>query len=325
VANATFLPLCGSSGRRGFVRGIGLAVVVLLLLNGGAWYQLAVRSQRPPAFDRGGAFAAAEADADVETSTTTTSTTAPTTSSAAPVVTAPPTTAAVSPGNAYAPGRVTAVSTGQPATPGVLPALGTYRWKVTGTEGATGFGSRSFPSTATVVAHADGRNVVLDTNYSSDHQERLIVSDQGGALAAVYEAGQVRFGPMAQTNSGSYTPPMVYVPAELRAGAVTKGTSSSTDPNGKVQRVEDWTVAVEKQVVLPVMGTPTNVWQIVLERRSRPGGSQEVQRTRRIWWDPNRHFIVRYTDTMHGQQSYGVTFTYDSDLTAELVGFTPAR
>jgi hypothetical protein len=31
---------------------------------------------------------------------------------------------------------------------------------------------------------------------------------------------------------------------------------------------------------------------------------------------------VRYTDTMHGQQHYGgVTFTYDSDLTADLAGF----
>lgn len=48
----------------------------------------------------------------------------------------------------------------------MLPAVGTYTWRVNGTESATGFGSRSLPATAKTVAHTEGNDVVLDTTYS---------------------------------------------------------------------------------------------------------------------------------------------------------------
>jgi hypothetical protein len=260
----------------------------------------------------------------VEAPSTTTSTTAPpdtVTTATPPTVT--PTTEIPAPANSYAPSHVTAVSTAEPARPGITPALGTYTWKVAGTEGATGFGKRSFPSTATVVAHAaDKGQVVLDTTYSEDHHERLIVGDQGGSLVATYEGGQIRFGPMAQTNAGTYQPGMAYIPADLRAGAVTKGTTKVLDDKGGVERTEAWTLTAVGRTTIPVLGIATQVWEVVLERQTTAGSGQQVHRVRRQWFDPNRRSVVRYRDTMHGQQHYGgITFTYDSDLTADLTGY----
>jgi hypothetical protein len=308
-------------------RAIGALVVALLLGNGVAWYQLEVKAGRPPAFSRGGSFASGAAAAAELPSTSTTTTSAPpgdvTTAVPAPVVTTP-TTAIPAPANSYAPSHVTAVSAGAPARAGVVPALGTYTWKVVGSEGATGFGKRTLPETATIVAHAGEQGqVVLDTTYSEDHQERLIVGDQGGSLVATYEGGQVRFGPMTQTNSGTYQPGMAYVPADLRAGAVTRGTTKVLDDKGAVQRTESWTLTVVQRTTIPVIGVPTQVWELVLERQTAAGSGQQVHRVRREWFDPNRHSVVRYRDTMHGQQRYGgVTFTFDSDLTADLVRYT---
>src|SRR5437879_13791760 len=122
-------------------RKLAVAVVVLLVLNAAAWYQLAVRARRPPSFDRGGRFAVATRPATVEGITTTT-TASPTT--AAAVAPAPTSTTVAAPANSYAPGHVSAVATGVAASPGVLPPLGTYRWRVSGTEAACGFGSRAF-------------------------------------------------------------------------------------------------------------------------------------------------------------------------------------
>lgn len=305
-------------------RRVGAVLVAALLVGDtAAWYQLAVRSKRAPSFDRGGAFVAAAGPSAVPRPN---ASTGPASSSPAPTA-APSAPSSAPPPNAYAPASLTALSTGTPARPGVLPAPGTYQWTVDGHESATGFGSRALPSTMTMVAHAgdgaDAGHVVLDVTYSSDHQERLIVADHGGALDATYEAGQVRFGPMAQSNSGSYDPAMTYVPADLHPGAVTHGASAVKDDAGGVERTEDWTLTVAQQTTIPVSGTPTRVWEIVLERTSRPGSSQSVHRVRRQWWDPNRKSVVRYRDTMHGEQKYGgVTFTYDSDLTAELARYT---
>ncbi|MBV9253084.1 MAG: hypothetical protein JO054_02535, partial [Actinobacteria bacterium] len=56
---------------------------------------------------------------------------------------------------------------------------------------------------------------------------------------------------------------------------------------------------------------------------SRPGSSQSVTRSRTYWFDPARHLWVKYTEKMHGQQSFGgITFTYDDNLTATLRSFT---
>jgi uncharacterized NAD(P)/FAD-binding protein YdhS len=74
-------------------------------------------------------------------------------------------------------------------------------------------------------------------------------------------------------------------------------------------------------------------WRIVLiERDAELGGGvaygtdatwHMLDRSRVLWFDPGRHLWVKYTEKMHGQQNYGVTFTYDEDVTATLQSFAP--
>lgn len=308
-------------------RALAFVVVALLAGEAAAWYQVAVRSTRPPHFAVGGAFAQAR--------TATTAVRSVSVGAAGSAVTDTERVQAV-PANSYTAGQITAVAGSPPpatadggeAAAVITPAPGTYTWRVDGTEGATGFGSRRLPSSMTVVAHGDKGlapgQIVLDTTYSSDHQERRIVGGENGALVMAFEGGQVRFGPMAQSNSGGYTPPMVLVPAELHPGAVTRGSTNVKDASGGVERIEDWTLTVVQRTTIPVVGITTPVWELVLERASRPGSDQQVRREIREWWDPSRRSLVRYHDTMHGEQHYaGVAFTYDSGITADLVRYAP--
>src|SRR5947209_1601346 len=122
MASAQFVP-------RQVPRKLAVAVVVLLVLNAAAWYQLAVRARRPPSFDRGGRFAVATRPAVAEGAVTTT-TAAPTTAAAVAPAPALTSTTVAAPSNSYAPAHVSAVASGVAASPGVLPPLGTYRWHV---------------------------------------------------------------------------------------------------------------------------------------------------------------------------------------------------
>src|SRR5436305_1520340 len=197
----------GKSLSRGQRTVAGISAV-LLLAGGVAGYQVGVRAKRPPHFARGGKFLATAPSSPspgtgLAPSTVPATTALPTTVGARSLAAQPPTTARTTtmpPTSLPAPAGAAAPA---PEPASGLPQLGTYTYQVTGTESATGFGSRDFPKTATVVAHrADGlpaSQVVFDLTYSSDHTERAIAAYDGDGVSFVYEAGQVRFGPMAQT------------------------------------------------------------------------------------------------------------------------------
>jgi hypothetical protein len=205
-----------------------------------------------------------------------------------------------------------------------LPATGTYTWDVSGTEAASGFGSRSFPGTMTMVAHRDpglgAHEVALDSTYSSNHSEREIIGVENDGIFFDFEGGQVRFGPSAQTNQGDYKPPMLQVPFPLAGGVIRTGTTTVVATDGSTQRVESWTVKIIGQETIQAAGGPVATWRITVDRKGS-GGSQKVDRSRTLWFDPVRQLWVKYTEKMHGEQSYGVTFTYDENLTATLRSF----
>jgi hypothetical protein len=323
-----------SSGRR-VLFGISAGLVVTGALAG---YQVGVRSKRPPHFRRGGQFvSASQPPQSADPSTPLASTTlppvavpgAPTTTAAAAAEAAAPSaqSAAAKPSITTPPTAPVAAPRTSPGTS--VPPFGTYTYQVQGTETATGFGSRSFPPTATMVAHHDGNlpadQVVMDLTYSSDHTERAIAAADGNGLSFVYEAGQVRFGPMAQTNQGDYRPPMVQVPQPLAVGTSRSGDTKVVDSSGSTERSEAWTTTVTGQETLVAAGSKVTAWVVRLERNSDPGSGQQVHRVRTYWYDPGRHIWVKYTEQMHGEQHYGgVAFTYDDDLTATLAGYQPA-
>lgn len=311
-------------------------MALLLLFGALAWYQVGVRARRPASFRRGGAFvatralpSAAPSLADGPFGNFDATTITPLPARVLGATTGRTSTGTNGPGSSATSTSSSSSSTSTSAGPATtLPRLGTYLWDVSGTEGATGFGSRSFPDTMTMVAHAagsDGREVVLDIAYSSNHSEREIVGYRDTGVFFDFEAGQVRFGPSAQTNQGDYVPPMLQVPVAPVTGEVVKGTTQVKAGDGSVQRVEDWTVRVLGQEVVVVGGQSVPTWKVSIDRQNRAGSAQSVTRSRTYWYDPARHLWVKYTEKMHGQQSFGgLTFTYDDNLTATLRSFNPS-
>jgi len=323
----------GKSLSRGQRTVAGISAV-LLLAGGVAGYQVGVRAKRPPHFARGGKFLATAPSSPspgtgLAPSTVPATTALPTTVGARSLAAQPPTTARTTtmpPTSLPAPAGAAAPA---PEPASGLPQLGTYTYQVTGTESATGFGSRDFPKTATVVAHRDdglpASQVVFDLTYSSDHTERAIAAYDGDGVSFVYEAGQVRFGPMAQTNQGDYQPAMTQVPLPLTAGVKRSGDTKVTDSGGAAERSESWTATVTGQDTVIVAGAAVATRVVRLERTSDPGSSQTVHRVRTYWYDPARRLWVKYTEQMHGEQHYGgVAMTYDDNLTATLSGYQPA-
>lgn len=161
-------------------------------------------------------------------------------------------------------GRAPPGETPPPSVPsltsaGTTPAAyGTYTYAMSGSEGATGFGNRRFPSRMTISVHGgapDPRTEdVYDVNFSSSHSEREIVQWGAGGVSWTFEAGSVQF-PLfpAQKNQGFYSPPMVQIPAQLTPGLDATGSSDAV-LNGRVERVEDWTARVVGTQTLTLAG-----------------------------------------------------------------------
>lgn len=338
------------SFRMKLVAGFGVLVLVTGSLLA---YQLTHRD--PPSFRRGGQFAGGAPPGAAGATTTTgtpatdpsaTSTSAPATTAptAAPVVTtAPkgtraPTTTTGPPVPASATGS-TATTAQTPATaaPGLppaaanpkAPALGTYTYTVAGDERVTGLGSRRFPERMTTVVHSGAGlaadQLVFDLRYSEEHEEREIVGFRDDGIYFDFEGGSVTFGPRTETNEGDYEPPMLQVPRHLEAGLTRSGTMVVKRSDGSVSRTEDWTVKVVGQETLTVAGATVETWKVETDRKSRPGSSEINNRQRTYWYDPARAIWVRFTDVLHGSRTQGpFTFTYDSNLTADLLSFSPS-
>ena len=314
-----------------------LTAVALLAGVAGA-YQVGVRAKRPPSFDRGGAFLATSdvprpgvdgrpypyGDASATTAPSSSSTSAAPSTSAtpasptgAPTVAAPSTTAA--PGGDGAPADVVAAP--------VRPAVGTYTYAVDGQESATGFGTRRYPERATVAVHAasDVRDdeLVHDLRLSGQHEERTVVRYGPAGLALSFEGGSITFGPGTQTSQGSYDPLLVQVPYPLAVGATARGSSRAWS-GGSVSRVEGWTATVVGEEVLHVLGQDRRTFVVDIQRTTPDGAAEQVDRSRRYWFDPALGTWVRWTERFAGARRMVVDFTYSTEYTATLVGFRPA-
>ena len=209
------------------------------------------------------------------------------------------------------------------------PALGTYTFAVNGTEAASIVGSRPFSSQMTLVAHRRGGvgadQVVLDQEFSAQHEEREIARYGEDGIVLTDEAGSLSFGLVTQTSDVSYEPPMGQIPFPLAAGTSRSGTSTARERSGGVARVDDWSTRVVGQATLTVAGQRAQTWVVLFERRSRPGGNEQVTQTTRYWFDPGRGMSVRWEETIHGERNSPlIRGTYDAHYTATLNGFRPA-
>ena len=312
----------------------------------------------PPSFRRGGQFAIAGAPGTTTTATaeTTSSTVAvppagtdPATSSSTTATTARRSGAAVSSttatsGPANTP-TTRAASGPAPTGPGPTgpaaptpaprgpsgpgkPALGTYTWAVNGTEGASFVGTRKFPDKMTKVVHAGPDikpdQLVFDLTYSDKHAEREIVGFRNDGIYFDFEGGSITFGPRTETSQADYEPPILEIPSPLQAGFSKTGVTRAKGADGNVSRTEDWTVSVAGQEPVDVAGTTVNAWKVQVDRKFRPGSTDQGTRNRTMWFDPARNMWVKFVEVFHGERhQVGFSFTYDSNVTAVLSGFTP--
>ncbi len=210
-----------------------------------------------------------------------------------------------------------------------LPRRGVYTYRVDGWEAATGFGRRDYPEEATLTAHRDADDldddeIVFDIELSSQHEEREIVAYRSDAVAFTFEGGSVTFGPRTETSEAEYEPPMVQIPLPLAEGEVRTGTSRAVDSDGDTVRTEDWEVRVQGRERIETGTGAVDTWVVTIDRQTRPGSSEQVERHRTYWYDPQRQLWVRWYEEMHGERDMGpVTFTYDTEYTATLEAFDP--
>ncbi|HYT39606.1 MAG TPA: hypothetical protein VEN99_08860 [Acidimicrobiia bacterium] len=332
---------------------------VTLLVAGVVGYKLTHKG--PPSFRRGGQFAVAgpppgETSSTAATAETTATTTAQpgTTGPTAPSITtatsarragsAVPTTASSAPAHATlttraasgpapgpnptptGPANPAPAPPSQPTGPG-KPAAGTYTWTVDGTEGASFVGNRKFPDKMTMVVHG-GTDIkpdqlVADLTYSDKHAEREIVGFRNDGVYFDFEGGSVTFGPRTETSQADYQPPILEIPAPLQPGLSRSGVTQAKAADGSVSRTEDWKTTVVGQEALAVGGTTVNAWKVQVDRKFRPGSADQGYRNKTMWFDPARNMWVKFVEVFHGERHQaGFSFTYDSNVTAVLAGFT---
>ncbi len=335
-----------------------LAGVASLTVLAGGVIGYKVLHKGPPSFRRGGQFAIAGPPSSTTTSGVATVET--TTTTAAPPIAVPGSTAssATTGTTARKPGpsssttatrRAGATTTTRAASgPGPAPTptgpskpapppaptglgkpdLGTYTYTVDGSEQAPFVGSRRYPDKMTTIVHAGGGieadQLVFDIRYSDNHVEREIVGFRNDGIYFDFEGGSITFGPRTETSEADYDPPILQIPLPLQPGLSRTGVTQAKGADGRVSRTEDWKTTVLGQEAVTIGGATVNAWKVEVQRKFRPGSPDQGFRNRTYWFDPARRIWVKYTEVFHGERrTAGFSFTYDSNLTAVLAGFTP--
>ena len=210
-----------------------------------------------------------------------------------------------------------------------LPTFGTYVYAVEGTEDAPPFGSRTLPPQMTMTvsssesagqSESGNDELVFDLEFSDDHEEREIVAYGSDGIAFTYEAESISFG-FTHTVENNYDPPIVQIPAKLKAEASLDGTTTALGTDGETTREEDWTVTVEGRETLDILDTKVETWVVRVERESRSGSDEELTRTRRYWFSPAHSIWVKWEETTRSSQDFGPgRFSYEAEFTATLQG-----
>jgi hypothetical protein len=166
--------------------------------------------------------------------------------------------------------------------------------------------------------------LVFDLTYSDKHAEREIVGFRNDGVYFDFEGGSVTFGPRTETSQADYEPPILEIPASPQPGLSRSGVTQAKAADGSVSRTEDWKTTVVGQEAVTVGGATVNAWKVQVDRKFRPGSADQGYRNKTMWFDPARNLWVKFVEVFHGERhTAGFSFTYDSNVTAVLAGFTP--
>ena len=79
------------------------------------------------------------------------------------------------------------------------------------------------------------------------------------------------------------------------------------------------------QETLKLAGVSVPTWVVTIDRKTRPGSTDQSTRSRTYWFDPARRVWVKWKEKMHGERkTVGFTFTYDTTYEAVLSRFAAA-
>ena len=178
-----------------------------------------------------------------------------------------------------------------------------------------------------MVVHAgagvEADQLVFDLTYSDKHAERQIVGFRNDGIYFDFEGGSVTFGPRTETSQADYEPSLLQIPLPLQPGLSRSGVSRAKGADGKVSRIEDWKATVLGQEAVTIAGATVNAWKVELQRKFRPGHPDQGFRNKTMWFDPARNMWVKFVEVLHAERhTAGFSFTYDSNVTAVLAGFT---
>lgn len=216
-----------------------------------------------------------------------------------------------------------------------LPSLANYVYSVDGTESTGAFGTQRMPLEMAMTVHrpqgdpdigdlGDG-DVVFDLSFSADHTEREVVKYGRESLAFSYEKIASTVGFNTHESEVTYSPAMMQIPIPLELGEELGGTSRVVDRSGTQVRVEDYSVVVESQERLQIMGQDIDTWIVRIQRQSAPGsGGQSITKTRRYWLQPERSIWVKWEEQSTFRMGSGLgAQTYSTNYTATLARIEP--
>lgn len=299
------------------------AIAVMSLVAAGTLlYQENVRSEKPPEFSRGGAFAGDLAQPGDEEITIVTPTPRPVASGRSR------STAVLSAPDAAR----ERFGTGEPPP---FPTFGRYVYHVEGSESASIFGSREYPPEMTMTVHRSPTDdtgqlrlkddeLAFDLFFSEDHEEREVVAFRRTGIAFTYEAGSITFGPRTEDSEATYSPAMTQIPIPLTEKAKASGTSRALRADGSTARIENWTVKVRGRERLNLMDETVDTYVVEVERKTEPESEEQLTRSRKYWFDPVRVIWVKWEEQMSGTRDVGFgSFTYSTRYTATLERIEP--
>ena len=191
------------------------------------------------------------------------------------------------------------------------PAVGTYGYAVSGTEASASGGQRALPGAMTLVASkgASAGSFVFDMRFSDQHVEQAVVAFRTDGISLSQETRTVTFLG-TRTQGGALAPAVAQVVWPATAGASRSGASTVRDGAGRVVRTEDWKV-VDTAV-------RSGVWEVTLERTSRPGAIETLHETRHAFFDTGRRMWTKWETHLHTDRPGELAAAYDLDYTATL-------
>ena len=194
-----------------------------------------------------------------------------------------------------------------------LPREGVYSWDTNGYESAGG-ARRNFPRETQRIITLDGDRGWKSHHYFSEERESwtdFVLSDEGASIA--YQRNYVKFGPVTEDASITFSPPMLVGPATPKVGQTWSGEWRGKTYGSYEGRTFEHTF-------LNIGGTRVEAWGV--EVRTHLRGEQEGEVLAQVWIAPKYGLTVKEHFVQDVKADVG---SYHAEWTMTLKSLEPRR